>query len=217
MMDQLFEFEGDEVGTSDTNSEHKASRKRPVVDEQPSRAADTVPSTRDELAAMSVATDALEPLSESARHRVVRWLSDVYGTGSAAGTGAEVRRQHPHEPKPQDPAPNNATFDTFAELFDALGPRDDDERVLAAMYWRLTHDDEAQTDSFHVNKALKDLGHAVDRVRNVLPRLQGTKPALVLQVSHGKGASGRRIVKLSLAGVRRIEAALAAGGFEKVK
>ena len=171
-----------------------------------------------ELAAMAAAASAIDPLDEDAQHRIARWLADRYG-GGAIGPAAPVGAARSAPVTGGSPALAAeiapATYATFAEMYDRAQPRDDSESVLTAIYW-LQSAGATQTDSLHINKELNDLGRKVARVRNVLPTLMNSRPALVLQVTHGKGQQGHRIVKLSAAGTRAVEAALAAGGFEHV-
>jgi hypothetical protein len=171
-----------------------------------------------ELSAMGAAASDIDVLDRDAKHRVVRWLADRYGGVAVGptmpGPAAPVQRATgAGAPPPADKSPT--TYTTFAEMYDRAEPRDDGEGIVTAIYW-LQAGGATQTDSFHINKELNDLGRKVARVRDILPKLMAAKPALVLQVSHGKGQAGHRIVKLSAAGTKAVEAALAAGGFEHV-
>jgi len=175
------------------------------------------PPVEAELAAMSVVANALETLTDPVRARVIHWAAERYGVGMKRSGGQSPRRSRGAEERDVDDDVEDLPvtgYDTFAELFDRLSPRNDGERVLAAMYWLQVVGDQATVQSLDMTKILTDLGHRVDRIRDVLPGLQSGKPALVLQVRHGAGPQGRRVVKLSKAGVNAVGAALAAGGFE---
>jgi hypothetical protein len=145
---------------------------------------------------------------------VIHWAAERYRVTIRTLGSPSPRRAHPGDGRDDavEEQPSDG-YDTFAELFDHLSPRNDDERVLAAMYWVQVVLNQATVTSLDMTKILTDLGHRVDRIRKVLPSLQGGTPALVLQVSHGSGRQGRRVVKLSRAGIKAVEAALAAGGF----
>lgn len=171
-----------------------------------------------ELAAMAAAASAIDPLEEDAQRRIARWIADKYGGGAvgpaaSVATAASTRVASGSPALAAEAAP--ASYATFAEMYDHAQPRDDGESVLIAIYW-IQSGGATQTDSLHINKELNDLGRKVARVRDVLPKLMNSKPALVLQVTHGKGQQGHRIIKLSSAGTKAVEAALAAGGFENV-
>jgi hypothetical protein len=169
----------------------------------------------DELAAMAAVAKALDPLSGPVRARVISWAAGRFGAPAMAPAvrGAAVSRKG--EPAAvAEQTTDSGEYATFAELFDRLSPRNDDERILAAMYWLQVVQHQATMKSLDMTRILTDLGHRVDRIRDVLPRLQRGKPARVLQVSHGRGPKGRRVVKLSNAAITSIEAALNAGGFE---
>lgn len=167
----------------------------------------------EELAAMSAAAPVLQNLPPASRRRAIAWLGQLYDAPAARPTPAGSPRSGAHErSEGGESAPAEAA--AFADLFDRLAPRSDGERVLAALYWLQVIQSKPTATSLDMNRLLNDLGHWVERIRLVLPELQTSRPALVVQVRHGGGQQGRRVVKLSAAGTRAIEAALAAGGFE---
>jgi hypothetical protein len=163
---------------------------------------------------MSTAAAALKPLPAASRRRAIAWLAELFGDGRGDAVAwldrkpVRIERGAGSGPRP------GGEHDSFADLFDRLSPRTEPERVFAALYWIQVIQQRPSATALDITGALAPLGHKVDRVRDVLPALQGARPALVLQVSRGSGKQGRRVVKLSTAGVRAVEVALAAGGFE---
>lgn len=169
-----------------------------------------------ELTAMSAAANALRPLSADSRRRAIAWLAELFNTPYTPSHAPGVQARPAALPAPTA-STTSGEYETFADMFDALSPRNDAERVLSALYWLQVFESRPSAKSLDMTKLLTDLGHRVDRVRTVLPALQSTKPALVIQVSHGSGAHGRRVVKLTAAGIKRVQAALSAGGFESAE
>lgn len=170
----------------------------------------------DELGAMSAVAKAVESLPDRGRARVIEWAAKRYGVATVPSRGVSLVMGSSAREQDSDAPDEHVAYETFAELFDRLSPRTHDERVLAAMYWLQVVQNQPTATSLAMTNILSDLGHRVDRIRDVLPRLQGARPALVLQVSRGSGKSGHRVVKLSVVGIRTVETALAAGGFENV-
>jgi hypothetical protein len=159
-----------------------------------------------EIQAMETVQAAVDPLSPEARQRVLQWMAsrfDLALTGSQRrnprGGGAEHGSDDLHGDAPDAP------FATFADLYDAAGPTTDPERALVGGYWYQVVE---RADSFPaqpVNTALKNLGHPIGNITNALTALKTRTPALVLQLQkRGKTKQGRKVYKLTEAGVRRV-------------
>lgn len=177
-----------------------------------------------EIQAMSVLADALSDLEEQARGRVLRWAAERYGvTVGSTGRGSsgrkgdaddvagadEVDREDGSDEDGRD-GPRQRAFQHFAELYDAVGPSTDPERVLVASYWTQVVSGKASFGSQQLNKDLKDLGHAVGAINKAMAANMGKKPALILQVARGGNArQARKTYKLSDAGRKWVESKFA--------
>jgi len=101
-------------------------------------------------------------------------------------------------------------------MFYAARPRDDEERLLAAGYWLQTQQGERDLHADNVNELLTPLGERIDRVRDVLPRLFNSEPALAIRAGRGRGTRSRVLFRLTAPGIGIVDAALAAGGFSNL-
>src|SRR5690349_9938433 len=90
-----------------------------------------------EFAAIKTVHDALAPLTEEGRNRVLNYVADLLGVTVS-------RKKKQEEPSPndatdddlQEPAPAGPTnFGSFAELFDAAQPGTGWEKALVGAYW----------------------------------------------------------------------------------
>lgn len=178
-----------------------------------------------EIEAMASLAGALEDLDQDARGRVIRWAAERY-TVSLGGTppnglaDARSRETRPDdEGQRDDPDDDESSgglempqkFQHFAELYDAVAPSIDPERVLVASYWTQVINGKASFGSQELNKNLKDLGHAVGTINKAMATNMRKKPALILQVSRGGSArQARKTYKLSEAGRKWVESKLQA-------
>lgn len=173
-----------------------------------------------ELEAMGKVNDALMDLEESARARVLRWAAERYEVEVAHPRRGRVQvedfdRGNDSEYEHDDSASVGGTgarqqFEHFAELYDAVDPSNDPERVLVAAYWTQVHLGKATFGSQELNKLLKDLGHGVAAINKALTSNMNKKPALILQVSRGGNSpQARKKAKLTEAGMKWVRSRLA--------
>jgi len=166
----------------------------------------------DEPTAMLTIAKTLAALpTDDARRRVIAWASDKFGLLTAARPagalpptgGAAV-------------AGGSQSFETFADLFDALAPTSDKERALAAAYWRTHVEAQPTFQSQELNSMLKDLGHRVSNITDALSGSMEEKPALILQMKKaGSTRQARKTYKLSTAGMRWAEARIQGGSTDE--
>jgi hypothetical protein len=167
-----------------------------------------------EFAAMQAIYEALEDLKEDARSRVVTYVLDrlaieadgVSGKRSrplAGGSDADVEedavlhREEAAAPK----------FGTFAELHDAAQPKTQADKALVAGYWLQVCQSAESFDGFSANKQLKNLGEGMQNITAAINGLKNQKPALTLQLKKsGKSRQARKTYKLTLAGIKSVEA-----------
>ena len=156
-----------------------------------------------ELDAMKTMARALSPLDEAARTRVIRWAADRFAERNVqsphTGSTAPNRRE-------DAPAPQGAEFAEMADLFSVAAPRTDAERVLVVAYWHQVHEEQADIDSYSVNRDLKNLGHGVSNVTRAFSALIGQRPQPVVQTRKGgTSKQARKRYRLTTVGISRVE------------
>lgn len=162
-----------------------------------------------EFAAMQSVYEALEPLDDDARSRVVEYITHRLEIATSA---PRHQRQVGH--KVDDGAEEvDATvasapkFGSLAELHDAAQPRSNAERALVAGYWLQICEGADSFEGFSANQGLKNLGHGVSNITNAIDSLKAQKPALVLQLKKsGTSKQARKTYKVTHAGIMAVEA-----------
>jgi hypothetical protein len=166
-----------------------------------------------EIDAMSSVADALSELDKEAAGRVLRWAADRYGItlgkngrrGIAAENASGDGTDEEADEDAKDGVQPNA-FEDFAELFDAAGPDNEEEKLLVAAYWRQKIQGQASFQALELNRDLKNLGHGVGSIAHALERPIQKKPALVLQLRKaGNSKQARKTYKLTGEGIKTVE------------
>ena len=155
----------------------------------------------DEFNAFKAVHDALEPLAEDARSRVIKSVTTLLGIQHHVSQANSSETEYSVlEEK------DNHSFSNLAELFDAADPGPHSEKALLAGYWIQV---EGGADSFtsqEVNKELRDLGHRIGHITSAISALQSTKPQLVFQLKKsGTSQQARKTFKISNAGIKRVQ------------
>jgi hypothetical protein len=112
---------------------------------------------KEELAAIDTVYQALEPLSDEARLRIINYVVGLLDIAiSPVSSEQAVADDTPEEAarvaKEQAAAPK---YKTFAELFDAAAPSSASDRALVAGYWVQVCGEADHFDSFTANTELK--------------------------------------------------------------
>jgi hypothetical protein len=164
-----------------------------------------------EFAAMQALYNALEPLDNDARERVVKYIVarlEITATTIAEdrvknrGNGDDVEETALREEEAVAPK-----YGSFAELFDAVQPGSNPDKALAASYWLQVCQGGESFDGFSANKELKNLGQGLANITNAIDGLRNQKPALALQLKKsGKSQQARKTYKLTVAGIKAVEA-----------
>ena len=177
-----------------------------------------------EIEAMGKVADALGDLEEEARARVLRWASERYGVeirssrrrGGKADDAFEEGFEGDDENGDEESGSTDEgssgpqQFEHFAELYHAVDPSNDQERVLVAAYWTQVHLGKSTFGSHELNKLLKDLGHGVAAINKAMTSNMKKKPALILQVSRGGSSQqARKKAKVTDAGLKWVKGRLA--------
>lgn len=167
----------------------------------------------DEFVAMRAVFSALKGLpDDEARTRVLNYaasrlslsMGSSWGSAQAAATES-VGNGETEIQTAVTPTPN--TFTTFAELFDATHPQSNADKALVAGYWLQVCQGAESFSGLAVNTELKHLGEAVSNVTTAIDGLKNQKPALALQLKKsGKSQQARKSYKITVAGVKAVEA-----------
>jgi hypothetical protein len=173
-----------------------------------------------EIEAMGKVVDALGNLEEEERGRVLRWAAERYGVTVPK---LHVDQDNQVDEDYEDDLDNGGEvdesrgggaqslkFEDFAELYDAVGPQTDPERVVVASYWTQIHQNKATFGSQELNILLKNLGHGVGTINKAMTANINKKPALILQITRGGSTQqARKKYKLTEAGKKWVLARLA--------
>ncbi len=171
-----------------------------------------------ELQAMKAVVDALTPLEDSARTRVIEWTAnrfDVAISPSRRRPGSFSGSHGPHGHESENDGEGGESVE-FVDLFDRAGPSSEPERALVAGYWFQVSRGRGDFQGQEVNNALKDVGHGIGNITVAFNNLQGRTPALVRQVAKsGRTKQARKRYKLTTAGVSAVQAMLGDNGAEE--
>lgn len=164
-----------------------------------------------EFQAMQIVFSALHSLDDSARLRVLQYVSDRLGIT----TPIRLKQREEQSLADMDEGAVDVSeeekfapkFETFAELYDATQPRSQPDKALVCGYWLQVCQGADTFDAFSVNKELKNLGEGVANITSALDALKTQKPALALQLKKsGKSRQARKTYKITVAGIRAVEA-----------
>jgi hypothetical protein len=159
-----------------------------------------------EIAAISAVADAIADLEPGVRARVLRWASERYGVAlpptaprAGASSGGTNDSQDVTEEEISAEAP---TFEHFADLFNAAGPKTNDDKALVAGYWFQAVESRASFKATDLQRELKNLGHAIPNITEALTGNIKKKPARVLQLAKsGSSKQARKTYKLTHEGL----------------
>ncbi|MBN9096487.1 hypothetical protein [Pandoraea pnomenusa] len=165
-----------------------------------------------EFSAIKTVHDALEPLDEEARTRVLTYITSLLGidakvtSTSAAFVGAEADHEEEAEVADDEAAKDAPTFSTFAELYAAASPKSNGERALVVGYWLQVCQEAENFTAASANKELTHLGHKVANITDAIDSMKNQKPMLILQLKKsGNSRQARKLYKVSHEGIKRVE------------
>lgn len=167
-----------------------------------------------EFSAIKAVHDALEPLEEEARARVLTYITSllgiavkVAGSRGAVGVGDDALADEEAEEAAADEATKGApTFATFAELYAAASPKSNGEKALVVGYWLQVCQGAESFTAAAANKELTHLGHKVANITDAIDAMKNQKPMLILQLKKsGNSRQARKLYKVSHEGVKRVE------------
>lgn len=162
-----------------------------------------------EVGALDTIIKALEGLADSQRRNVLLYMNARYG-GKVATSG--VPRERPNGSDGHS-ATEAAKFASVGDLFDAVNPQSEGDRVLVVAYWKQVIEGADGFEAFGVSKELKHLGHGVANITRALGSLIDQSPKLVLQVAKsGKARQARKRYKVTREGIRKLQSMIPGEG-----
>jgi hypothetical protein len=162
-----------------------------------------------EFDAIQVIYQALEPLEDDARSRVLRYIAarlDIFDLARTRSKSDPQTGGFDEETASENERIQASKYDSLAELADATQPVTNADRALVAAYWLQVCQGADSFDGFSANKELKQLGHGVVNITMALDALRKQKPSLVLQLKKsGRSQQARKTYKLTIAGIKSVE------------
>jgi len=154
-----------------------------------------------EFKAFKAVHDALEPLDEDARSRVVKSVATLLAID--APLAAEQEEIEENQTVSNDNI--QRSFSNLAELFGDTNPKTNSDKALVAGYWLQVEGGSDNFTSQVVNRELRNLGHKIDNITAAIAPLQNSKPQLIFQLKKsGSSQQARKTFQLSDAGVKRV-------------
>lgn len=155
-----------------------------------------------ELKAMAQIESALKDLDPEVQQRIMQWAlarfnvsmpnpskRKVDGGGALKSEDGEER-----------------SYADFADFYDAASPSTDAEKAIVASYWFQVQGGASDVEAQGINKALKDLGHAVGNITRAFESLKAMKPALMIQTKKdGTTQQARKRYKVTAEGKKAVE------------
>ncbi|MEU8788697.1 hypothetical protein [Streptomyces sp. NPDC048643] len=171
-----------------------------------------------EILAMGSVVAALNGLEDDAtRARVLRWAAERYGISvptlnSSTSVSSEATNDDSRTRTKAPAVPTDPVFDDFVDLFDAVDPKTELDKVLTGAYWLQAVNAQPSWQSMKVNNLLKDTGHGIQNITQSLTKAQRKSPALVRQMAKGKAAQSWKTYKLTTSGVAYVRDRLGIAG-----
>lgn len=162
-----------------------------------------------EFSAMQSVYNALKPLDDDARSRVVDYIVsrlEIVTRGAKRQTGASVEPEGEDDSSIQAEEEAAPKYGSLAELFDAAQPNSGPEKALVSGYWLQVCEGAETFDAHSAHRELKNLGQGLGNITSAIDSLKSQKPALALQLKKsGKSQQARKTYKITVAGMKAVE------------
>lgn len=170
-----------------------------------------------EIDAMRLVAQALQPLDEEGRRRVIGWAGDKF-LGATPAKSVAPARQTPGsqnndapvktpvgEPSSKNAARTANDFQDLAEFYRACSPSGDAEKALVVGTWIQQAEKIEGLDSYRVNTELKHLGYGIGNITRAFEYLMAARPAFMLQLRKaGTSRQARKTYRVTDAGLKRV-------------
>ena len=161
-----------------------------------------------EFKAIQTVHEALAPLDDEARTRVLTYIASLlHIDGSAVGSQAASAGEEEAHGEAADEATKQApVYGSFAELYAAANPKSNGEKALVAGYWLEVSQGAENFAAAAAQKELTHLGHKIANITDAIDSMKSQKPMLMLQVKKsGSSRQARKLYKVSHEGRKRVE------------
>lgn len=165
-----------------------------------------------ELSAMVAIEQALEPLSEEERSRVLAWSAARFGVVVSVNSRAPSSKaatdtdSNDGDHSRDEPASKPATAETLAEFYDSAAPNTEADKALVVAYWFQFHEGQTELEAQTLNSNLKHLGHGIGNITRALEWHKSQKPALLVQLrKEGTTKQARKKFKVTNEGKKFVE------------
>lgn len=168
-----------------------------------------------ELDAMKCVAEALEPLDDTSRSRVIRWAADRYEVKLSGTVAKRSASSSPFMADEEQHTESTTAFDSAAELLAAAGAKTDTDKALVIGYWFQEVLNQSDLESQAINTELKHIGHGVGNITRALGNLMNQKPQLAIQLRKaGSSRQARKKYKLTAEGVKKVASMITANSME---
>lgn len=173
-----------------------------------------------EILAMSNINTALAELDERTTSRVLRWALDRFSAKTQPGNLPDFAKKldplNPAGAEQLNAKKEPASFKDLPELFAAMRPATESDKLLAAGYWFQELQGQEALDSYEINKELKHLGHGLPNITRAFSVLMSRMPALAIQLrKSGTAKQARKKYRLTTEGIQEVKRLLAGNGTPK--
>ena len=161
-----------------------------------------------EFSAIKAIHDALKPLEEEARARVLTYITSLLGINVkvAGGRGAAGAADDADVEEEAEAVKGAPTYSSFAELYAAASPNSNGEKALVAGYWLQVCQGAENFTAAEANKELTHLGHKVANITDAIDSVKNQQPMLILQLKKsGSSRQARKLYKVSHEGVKHVK------------
>ena len=172
---------------------------------------DVMDEAANEIDVLQTVRDALMPLDNEARVRVVTYIVSLFGIdGQVTAAPPKSARADfdadSEEAETEEATTQVVTFPTFAELYAAANPGTNGEKALVAGFWLQECQQAENFTGAAANRELTELGHRVSNITHAINSMKSQNPMLILQLKKsGSSRQARKVYKVSHEGIRRIK------------
>ena len=165
-----------------------------------------------EFEAIRAVHNALAPLEEKGRTRVLAYIASLLGINAKVDSHVAPSTDDADDGDGEDEGKSvgggpkgGQTFSSFAELYAAANPKANGEKALVAGYWLQVCQGGESFTAQAANKELTHLGHKVANITDAIDSMKKQKPMLMLQLKKsGNTRQARKLYKVSHEGVKHV-------------
>jgi hypothetical protein len=158
-----------------------------------------------EILAMGTIAEALKPLDEATRKRVIEWLISREGIGGTVGT--RIGPVLPVTNAAGSVLSGESNTQSLSDFFYSVDPQNDMERALAVAYYLQVFQGNDELSSQDINDELKHLGYPIANITKALTKAMDVTPRLMHQTrKEGTSQQARKKYKVTHEGMKFLQA-----------